>query len=771
MLRITRYRTWEELQELRPLWNSLLSRSASDTVFLTWQWCEAWWKNYGSGREIFVLAAWDAKKLVAIAPLYREEARLYGQHLRRLRLIGDGSHDSDYLDCFAEHSREGETMAAFADFLRTERKSWDWMELNGPRKGSACATVLLACAREQDWKFDTELIPCSTLSLPNNWDAYLRMLEPRFRTKMRSSLALIDNIFKSTPTLCSSENEIEIWLPSLFDLHARRWASENLPGVFCDRAKRTFYHDLSRAALEAGWLAFHRLNWGERPLALQYGLVYRNCFHLLQEGYDPDFATIRPGVALRAWLMRYWIESGLGEYDFLAGTAKHKLDWGAKEVSATRLLISSTPAVATFVLNLPKLRDQVRERIARRTPNTVLSLRKKILAGRQKNILPTTNSGHQSKESASIGRSVRRLASVVYSSGLFGAAGRTIATKYAWNGSRQGWLGPIHRRERPVLHIFQYHRVNDDGDPFLSGLDVDTFRAQMEYLVHTFPIVTLDQVASEGFPNQHQYAAAVTFDDGYRDNFVCAFPILKQLRIPATIFLATGYIDSEQLPWYDQVRFAFKLTTRSRFSVGDMGGPGGCLTIYSSRLRLMEQTLGWLREMPEAERDSALTEIYRALGVPADLNLPNQMLRWEEIRQMSKQGISFGAHTVTHPVLSKISGPTLKREIGGSKKTIENRLQMPVPHFAYPFGQARDFSPQAKDAIREAGFKTAVTTIWGLNEPGDDPLELKRFTPWETNLAEFKMKLDWFRFREPQKAGVRNSGQATVPPMAQEAHI
>jgi CelD/BcsL family acetyltransferase involved in cellulose biosynthesis/peptidoglycan/xylan/chitin deacetylase (PgdA/CDA1 family) len=771
MLRVTRYRTWEELQELLPYWNDLLSRSANDTVFLTWQWCEAWWKNYGGGREIFVLAAWDTKTLVAVAPFYLEDVRLYGRRLRRLRLIGDGSHDSDYLDCFTQINREAETMSAFADFLKTEHKSWDWMELNGPRKGSTCAAALIACARERGWKFDTELIPCSTLRLSDSWDAYLRMLEPRFRTKVRSSLALIDNIFKSTPTQCISESEIETWLPLLFDLHSRRWASEDLPGVFRDPAKRSFYHDLSRTALETGWLAFHRLDWGERPLALQYGLVYQNRFHLLQEGYDPDFAAIRPGVALRAWLMKHWIESGLREYDFLAGTAKHKLDWGAKEVSATRFLISSTPAAETFVLNLPKLRAQVRERVARGTPNAVLSLRRKILAGRSKNSWNGTNSGHQSSGSAGIAQSVRRMVSVIYSSGPLGAAGRAIATKYAWNGSHQWWSGPIHRRERPVLHIFQYHRVNDENDPFLSGLDVDTFRAQMEYLVRTFPIVTLDQVASEGFPNQHQYAAAVTFDDGYRDNFVCAFPTLKQLGIPATIFLATGYIDSEQLPWYDQVRFAFKLTTKSRFSVGDMGGPGGCLTILSSRLRLMEQTLGWLRDIPEAERGTALSAIYRVLGVPDDLNLPNQMLRWEEIRQMRKQGISFGAHTVTHPVLSKISGSALKREIDGSKKVIETRLQTPVSHFAYPFGQARDFSPQAKNAIREAGFKTAVTTIWGLNEPGDDPLELKRFTPWETNLAEFKTRLDWFRFREPQRIDARKPGRAATPPMVQEARI
>ncbi|HZZ15044.1 MAG TPA: hypothetical protein VFE08_03690, partial [Candidatus Sulfotelmatobacter sp.] len=121
MLRVARYGTWQEVQELRSRWNGLLSRSSSDTVFLTWQWCEAWWKNYGAGREISVLVAWDKQELVGIAPFYVEPVRLYGKSWKRLRFIGDGSHDSDYLDCFVELGREAETMAAFASYLEDQR--------------------------------------------------------------------------------------------------------------------------------------------------------------------------------------------------------------------------------------------------------------------------------------------------------------------------------------------------------------------------------------------------------------------------------------------------------------------------------------------------------------------------------------------------------------------------------------------------------------------------------------------------------------------------
>ena len=771
MLRVTRYRTWPELEELQSRWNGLLARSTSDTVFLTWQWCEAWWKNYGSSREMFVLAVADKDELVGIAPLYLEEVRVYGRLWKRLRFLGDGSHDADYLDCFVEQGREAETMAAFATYLDNECRLWDWMELNGPRKTSACVAALIECARERRWKLNAESFPCATLRLPQSWEDYLCRLEPRFRTKVRSSLTLLNKSIKSDPAQCETSSDIDAWLAVLFDLHTRRWANEGKPGVFRHSAKRAFYRDLSRTALDRGWLAFHRLDWSGRPLALQYGLIYRNCFHLLQEAYDPDFAAIRPGFTLRARLMQRWIENGLSEYDFLAGAAPHKLAWGATEVSSTRLLISASTSGKAVALNMPKVGAQLREGIAKATPEAMLALRKKILLSGERKTQSSQNSAPLTEHRSGITRIARQAVTLAYSTAPVGRAGRLIATKYALSPGTRAWMRPLRRRERPVLQIFQYHRINDDGDPFLGGLAIEAFRAQMQYLARTFPIVSLDEIAKGEFHDQHPYCAAVTFDDGYRDNFVCAFPILKRLGIPATIFLATGYIETGQLPWYDQVRLAFKLSTRAHFCI-DRGGPGGSLKVACSRLSVMERTLGWLRRTPESERRSALDQVFHELGVASDVNLAGEMLRWEDIRQMSKHKISFGGHTVTHPVLSRIPAADLKPEIEGSKRTIEKRLQKPVEHFAYPFGRAEDFNSDAKHAVRAAGFTTAVTGIWGLNEPGDDPFLLKRFTPWETSLAEFKLKVDWFRFCQAQPAGdSHRDGATSSPAVPQEARI
>jgi peptidoglycan/xylan/chitin deacetylase (PgdA/CDA1 family) len=295
-----------------------------------------------------------------------------------------------------------------------------------------------------------------------------------------------------------------------------------------------------------------------------------------------------------------------------------------------------------------------------------------------------------------------------------------------------------------------YHRVNDDHDPFfLYAMPVSQFRQQMEYLTRNFHVISLDQIARGDFSsNGQKHCVAITFDDGYRDNFLCAFPVLKELGIPATIFLATGYIESGELPWYDQVCLAFKLTLQSRISLSEVHGKDLSLDTRNARLHTLQHTLAVLRAVNEATRLQLLRELFQQLRVPARLNLPNVMLSWDEVRRMSKQGIGFGAHTVTHPVLASLSGERLEDEVVGSKKTVENRLQLPVRHFAYPFGKPFDVGPEAKRLVKAAGFETAVTTVSGINDPAQDPFELKRFGLREPDMGMFSLKVDWNRMSD-----------------------
>jgi len=738
-VKVLLHESWDDVRGLSEQWNNVLTESASNTIFLTWEWMDAWWKNYGNNRPLFILGAWEDDSLIGVAPLYVDRVSRWDGHWKSLKFIGDGSRDSDYLDCIVRRGKESAVVADFVEFLQSHRNRWSFLEFHGTPDGSPCLQALMHYAESKSWKFSTEPIPCTTLPLPYSWNDYLKLLKPRFRTKVRSTLSYFEEKIGAVPVQCTEPGQLDQWLPLLFDLHTRRWQTKNKPGVFRDTSKQTFYNDISRAALRQGWLAFHRLDWGERALAMQFGFLYNNRFFLLQEGYDPEFGGLRPGMALRGWLMRHWIETGIVEYDFLAGTAPYKLEWGGQIKRSVRFTLAPSGRAAWASFGEANAKEKAKEAVRAIIPKRVLDWRqeRKASVGETNPRIGLSPNGHHRSIS-------RRAAEILYTTPI-AKFGRDVASRYELGPSRR-----LRKREIPVCQIFIFHRVNDDYDPFLPAVPVKAFRKQMEFLKKNFPVVSLDDIAQGTWAQtEEKYSVAITFDDGYRDNFVCAFPILKDLGTPATIFLTTSFIESGELPWYDQISLAFKLTVQPHVALSSIGGSDFSLEGRELRLQAMGKTLTWLRGLEGEERKRVVPLTLEALHVPTRLPMPNTMLTWDEVRQMTKNNISFGAHTVSHPALAHVREDRLEVEIAGSKTQIEEKLQLPVRHFAYPFGRPEDIGPQAKSVVQGAGFLTAVTTSWGFNRPGDDLFELKRFSPrfnpWDYDPGRFALLLDWYR--------------------------
>jgi hypothetical protein len=220
-------------------------------------------------------------------------------------------------------------------------------------------------------------------------------------------------------------------------------------------------------------------------------------------------------------------------------------------------------------------------------------------------------------------------------------------------------------------------------------------------------------------------------DDGYRDFFDVAWPVFHAYQIPVTVYLVTGFLDGALWLWTDQVRYAFLNAHRPHCQ---MELPGGARLEFSlnsreERRQAARETTEALKLLPNDDRLrglAALPELL-AVAIPAAPPAGSEPLRWEEVRRMAQDGVAFGAHTRTHPILSRVTAPTeLSAEIAGSKRRLEEALGQPVRHFCYPNGSWRDISPEAVNAVREAGYETAVTTEVGLNCAGADLLLLRR---------------------------------------------
>ena len=725
------------LEALRDSWNGLVSEAASKTIFLTWEWVSAWWAAYGQPGDLRILTFHDeAGVLRGIAPLRRQRAKRWGQTVPALLFIGDSSieaptlNDSDYLDFIIAAGHEEQVLNAFQRYAADALKSGTVLLLNEIPDGSPNLALLKRAAESREMVWSESDVPCATTRLPESWDEYLRMLQPRFRTKVRSLLRNLESRPEVQFRFCDEAGQLDRILPALFDLHTRRWAEEGKPGVFGWERKRDFYFRLSRLLLERGWLRLSWLEWNEKILACQYGFAYGGTYFQLQEGYEPASEHSNPGIGLRAWSIREFMKEGIREYDFLGGVGRHKTTWAAEVKHSKRILLArETPGNVLFCRG-PEWERAARESLKELVPE-------KILAARVK-----------AAEPANGGRSgwLRQAAALCYvHSGLEGMT-RPLRRRYQLSvGS--GRSVSLRKRARGSARILYYHRVNDRRDPFSDAMPPELFEQHVRYLARNYKIASMSQIMrhlAEG--DSAEALVGITFDDGYADNYVHAFPILQRYGVPATIFLTTGGLDSGELLWFERLADAVQRSTREFVDI-DWDIPRRFwMRSLAERVESNNRIFGLLRNLTNAERKVWLTKILEELGAGNGEERRNEMLSWDQVRAMSTNGIDFGGHTVTHPFLSKLTSAEAAWEVSECKRRIEAELQKPVEFFAYPNGREEDFAAGNKEVLRAAGYRAAVTTIWGVNDAFTDCMELKRGGPWESSPALFAAKMDWYQW-------------------------
>ncbi len=297
-------------------------------------------------------------------------------------------------------------------------------------------------------------------------------------------------------------------------------------------------------------------------------------------------------------------------------------------------------------------------------------------------------------------------------------------------------LGVIRRlQRRPVARIIPYHNVAGSGDP-VFGMPEAAFRSQMEFLKRHYRVVTLDEVSDmlAGRRPWVERAVAITFDDGYEDNCRVAWPILRELRLPATIFLTTDYIGAGRGIWLNRLHLALRESPLGALPAPEALGPDAPpLPLRSPEER---DSAGFalvdaLYHRPPQERE-ALTEcLIERLQVDLATRSPTpsalRFLSWDQVRTMAEEGaVTFGSHGCSHSIVSRLTDETLREELSASKAVIERETGRPVRHFAYPNGGPGDWDDRAVRLLPELGYETAVTMCKGLVQAGVQPFALPR---------------------------------------------
>lgn len=345
-------RSWDQLSEWIPGWDSILRENPSLSIFSTPEWLGSWWRTFGADKRIMALAlSSQSNSLIGLVPCYLEERRspLQGK-LAWLRFIGDGSGDSDNLDLIIRPGFERECAQALIRWLK-DHDDWDICSLNTMPDGSKAAAALMEELKGANWTCAAENSPCSAIHLPNSWALYLESLSPAFRPLLTRYPRRLAQRYQVRIDRCDNPEVLSRRLQILFSLHEKRWNLVNQPGSFGSRERREFYRQMGESFLRKGWLEFWLMELSGASAASQYCFRYRDTVYILQEGFDPRFAADKAGYALRAEMLKHFIETGAKRYDFLGGLAPHKQNWGAKPGAYLNLSFARRGSAASLYLS------------------------------------------------------------------------------------------------------------------------------------------------------------------------------------------------------------------------------------------------------------------------------------------------------------------------------------------------------------------------------------------------------------------------------------
>lgn len=305
------------------------------------------------------------------------------------------------------------------------------------------------------------------------------------------------------------------------------------------------------------------------------------------------------------------------------------------------------------------------------------------------------------------------------------------------------YLPAVRRLRGSQTAIVMYHGVVAKSLPVGNWcqLDAAEFQQQIEFLAAEYTVLPLGEFVDRlrRLAPLPQRAACVTFDDGFRSVATTAFPVLREYQVPATVFLVTSLVGTDQPAWPDQFFHALATTAATDVT---FDGRRWHLRSPSQRSRAFESLVGRLIGMERRRKDEALAGIVGQLSpIPAiDPDSALATMGWDEVERLAGTGlVTFGSHTHTHQILARCDAACQEEELRASRDILRDRLGS-ADLFAYPNGGRGDFSEATGRLLDRLGYRCGLTTIPGLNAPGADPYELRRVNVGaDTSMSRFEL--------------------------------
>lgn len=346
-MQVDRITSSEHLTALRGEWN-LLTRGVP---FRSWQWLHSWWRHYGAGHQLFVLAVRnDQGLLVGVAPWYVETCATRG---RVLRFLGSGQVCSDYQTVLTTPEYEEEVTCEIGAWLNRaatigpRANAWETLELSGVNATDSTVSRLVGELVGAGARVHRRAGPnCWRIALPATWDDYLASLSKSHRKQVRRVERRLLESDRTVLHTASDPNSLQRGMQVLVDLHQRRRQALGQPGCFACPNFSGFLHEAAGPLFASEQLQLHWVELDGRPVAAEFQLCGGGVTYAYQAGVDPDALEEEPGRLINVATLKKAIDDGQSGFDFLRGDEPYKAHWRAEPRPSIELHIAASSALA-----------------------------------------------------------------------------------------------------------------------------------------------------------------------------------------------------------------------------------------------------------------------------------------------------------------------------------------------------------------------------------------------------------------------------------------
>jgi len=320
--------TQKDFYNLSTLWNTLLEKSGSNTIFSTFEWLSTWWEYYGHDKKLFILLALDSDEIIGIAPLTLEKSRILRYvPWRVVSFIGSGK-ISDYADFIIVRRRE-EVLKGFFEYLGEKRRLWDEIDLREIREDSPNLAVLRNDLDNWGVKVTIhELGKCPYIKLNGDWDGYFKSLSKNFRQDIRTQYNRMDKKGFTHSLLFKEEGIDDLFLSNLIDMHLKGTDRKNKVSFLASEIGRGFFNEIVQKFGMNGWLGLNTLNINDKVAAYILGFQYGKIYYDWNIGKGDKYDIFSPGKLLLHQILEGLFSNGrIDEFDFLRGEEDYKYRW------------------------------------------------------------------------------------------------------------------------------------------------------------------------------------------------------------------------------------------------------------------------------------------------------------------------------------------------------------------------------------------------------------------------------------------------------------